>query len=112
MDRAAWNVNEIPWLGVDRLPARLEREAAIQHIEGLILEVVNVRGRASSRRNHALDDERVSVRFRARGQKGDPVARPAIHRACPGSDILGLILIWQGGDSFRGCWWQACTNRL
>src|SRR5262245_25638578 len=104
MHRAAWNVDEIPRLGVDRLPARPECGGALQDIEGLVLGVVQVRWRASSRRNDALDDETVSVRFRARGEKRDSVARPAIHRAGSGRDILGLILIWHGGDSVR-CWW-------
>src|SRR5262249_46524361 len=99
MHHAVWNVDEIPWLGVCRLPPRLERGAALHHIEGLVLGVVNVRRRASSRRNDALDDETVSVRFRTRGQKAYPVTRPAIHWACSGRDILGLILIWHGGDS-------------
>ena len=30
MHRAAWDVDEIPWLRVDRLPARLERGGALQ----------------------------------------------------------------------------------
>ena len=103
MHRAAWDVDEIPRLRVDRLPARLERGGALQNIEGLVLEVVNVRRRASSRRSHALNDETASVRFRARDQKGYPVARPAIHRACSCWHILDLILIRHGCDSFR-CW--------
>jgi hypothetical protein len=103
MHRAAWDVDEIPWLRVDCLPARLERGAALQDVEGLVLEVVNVRRRSASRRRHALNDETASVRVRARGQKADPVARPAIHRAGSGWHILGLVLILHNFDFFL-CW--------
>jgi len=104
MDRAAWNADEIPGLRVDRLTARVESDVALQDIKGLILEVVDVRWRASPRRRQALEDETASVRFRAGGQKADPVAGPAIHRAGSGGGILGLILILHSFDAFRGGW--------
>src|SRR3954465_2609242 len=100
MHRAAWDVDEITWLRMDRLPARLERGTALQHVEGLVLEMVNVRRRASSRRNHALDDETAYVRFRARDQKAYLVAWSAIQLAGSGWHILDLVLILHGFDFF------------
>src|SRR5262249_35357622 len=107
MHRAAWDVYEITRLRLDGLPARLERGAALQEIEGLVLEVVNVRRRASSRRSHALNDETASVRFRACDQKAYPVAGSAIHRACSCWDIVDLRLIRSACDSVRCVHWFA-----
>src|SRR5262249_59376049 len=100
MHHAAWDVDEVPRLAMDGLPARPERDLALQQVEGLVLEVVDVRRRASSRRHHALNDQTASVRIRARGQKAHPVTRSAIHRACSCWHILDLILICHGGGSF------------
>jgi len=91
MHRAARDVDEIPQFGVDGLPAGLESGGTLQDVEGLVLEVVNVRGRASSRRSQTLNDETASVRLGAGDQKAYAVARPAIHRARSGWDMLGLI---------------------
>src|SRR5213593_2774347 len=103
MDHAARDVDEIAWFGVDRFAVPLEGGAALQHIKRLVVVMVKVRWRASPRRKQALADETTSVRVRARGQKADPVTRPAIHRPRSGGDILGLILTWHGFDSFLGC---------
>src|SRR4051812_34932878 len=100
MDHAAWDMDEIAWLCMDRFSARVERGGALQDEEGLRLVVVKVRRRASSRREHSLSDETASVRFRACGQKAHAVAWPAIHRACSCWDILCLILIFHVFDSF------------
>src|SRR5215471_12633905 len=93
MHSASWDVDEVPRLGVDRLTTRLESGGSLQDIKGFGLVVVKVRRRASSWRKQTLNNETASVRFRARGQKRYPVARPAIHR--PGScrHMLGLISI-------------------
>src|SRR4051794_23419326 len=100
MHRAARDVYKITCLRVDRLSAHLERRAALQDIEGLVLKMVKVRRRSSSRRGHALNDETASVRFRARDQKAYPVARSAIHRGCSCWDILDLFLMLHGSDVF------------
>src|SRR5262249_18796524 len=100
MHRAAWDVDEVPRVAMDGLPARPERDVALQQVEGLILEMVDVRRRASARREQTLDDETASVRVRTCGQKAHPVARPAIHRAGSCWHILDLILICHGSDSF------------
>src|SRR5262245_6689963 len=74
----------------------LERGGVFQDIEGLVLEVVNVRRRASSRYRQSLEDETASVRICARGEKAYPIAGPLIHRSCFCWDILRLILICHG----------------
>ena len=101
MNRAAWDVDEIPGLGVDRLSARKKSNVALQDIKRFVLALVEVGWRAASGRREAFDDETASVCFRARGQKADPVAGTAIHRAGSGRDILDLILILHGFGSFR-----------
>src|SRR5262249_43008428 len=80
MDSAAWNMDEIPRFGADRLPTRPKRYRALQDVESLVLEVVNVGRRAASGRKQALEDEAVPARFRPRDKKGDAVARPQVHR--------------------------------
>jgi hypothetical protein len=80
------------------------RIASVQQIEGLLLEVVNVRRRASARWDRDFDDETGSARLRARDQKGYPVSRPPIQRARSCWHILDWILIRHGCDSFRCCW--------
>ena len=76
MHRAAWDMYEIPWLGVDRLPADLECGGALQYIKGFVLEVVNVRRWASSGYRQSLKDEAASVRICARGEKAYPMPGP------------------------------------
>src|SRR5215831_7054531 len=99
MHRASWNVDEIPWLSVDRLRARLERGAAFQDIEGLVFIVVKVGGRTTSGCDDPLHYKAASVGLRACDEEAYAVAWAAVHRAGARWDICDWSLVLHGGGS-------------